>query len=294
VGSLQEWGYAAIEALQSLRSPFLDALCRALSALGYEPFYVVFLPLLYWLGEKRLASRVFLLVLLSMYVNGWAKLLLAQPRPAAARVAVLDTPRSGGLPSGHAQNAVACWGLIAVLRRRRALRVGLAALVLAIGLSRLYLGVHFPHDLVAGWAIGGALLAGFVGLWPRLAARLERLPWPLQAALAAALPLLLLLGYHSLSVVKAMSTLAGFGAGVAYERARVRFAAGGAAWRRGLRALLGLAVAVALLRGLGTAPGGAVGVGAVYLLAGLWIGGAAPWLFVRLGLAAREPASPRS
>lgn len=70
------------------------------------------------------------------------------------------------LPSGHAAQSIACWGAIAVAvaatTANRGLRaaapVAAVALAIAIGASRVYLGVHWPSDVVSGWAVGLASL----------------------------------------------------------------------------------------------------------------------------------------
>jgi undecaprenyl-diphosphatase len=72
---------------------------------------------------------------------------------------------SYALPSGHALTSIAVFGMLGVLlgRRRPGARataaVAVTLLAAGIGLSRIYLGVHWPSDVVAGWLLGGALLA---------------------------------------------------------------------------------------------------------------------------------------
>jgi len=62
------------------------------------------------------------------------------------------------MPSAHAQNAVAVWGEVAGWGNRLWLTVLAIGLMLLIGLSRVYLGVHFPTDVLAGWSIGLVVL----------------------------------------------------------------------------------------------------------------------------------------
>ena len=97
------------------------------------------------------------------------KALIDRARPVVA-VPVVDTPGNASFPSGHAVTAMVIWGLLLVVvlpsvrRRSRPWLVAAAALVvLAVGVTRLALGVHFVSDVLAGWALGAAWLAVTVG-----------------------------------------------------------------------------------------------------------------------------------
>lgn len=112
------------------------------------------------------------LFLLAAVLGGWAlgpilKALFDRPRPEVA--AHLVEVASPSFPSSHATQAAAGWlGLAAVLaaERRAAARVLpfalAAALVVVIGVSRTFLGVHFPSDVLAGWCAGAAWVAALV------------------------------------------------------------------------------------------------------------------------------------
>src|SRR5262249_3757044 len=82
----------------------------------------------------------------------------------------LDTAQGAAWPSGHAQNTAAVWGTFAALLRRPAVSVLALVVIFLVGLSRLYLGLHWPVDVVSGWAIG----AGIAVLAVLLVARFGR------------------------------------------------------------------------------------------------------------------------
>jgi membrane-associated phospholipid phosphatase len=90
-------------------------------------------------------------------------------RPALAEPgvsALVSIPGDASLPSGHAATAAAAAGVVAMLHPR--LRPPLAALVAAIGLSRVYLGVHYPTDVLAGFGLGLAVVWAVVALARRV------------------------------------------------------------------------------------------------------------------------------
>jgi membrane-associated phospholipid phosphatase len=305
VQDLQIWGYDALQAIQRLPSPALDAAARFLSFLGTQSFYATFLPLLFWLGPRRLALRSALLFFVSAFWNTAAKDWAGQPRPSGDRVLVLEPRNDGGLPSGHAQNAVVTWGLLARSvrasgpawrRAARVARIALWSLPLLIGLSRLRLGVHFPHDLVAGWAIGALLLFGYLALATRFESWFERLPFAARLVLPVLAAVAMYAVHPSHSGRKSMAAFAGFGLGAVLEARFVDFEERAAWFRLALRVVLGFAGAAAVLEGATlTTPwlGAHLADWTGYGLLGLWFAFGAPWCFLRFGLAGRRNAAIR-
>ncbi|WP_156161578.1 phosphatase PAP2 family protein [Nocardia vulneris] len=123
-----------------------------------------------WFGYWRAAGLVIVTGLLSwLFVDG-GKNLIARPRPPVDLHVVVKT--NFAYPSGHSLGSMAIVGIVSVLLiprlRRRAARwiaaAAAAAFVAAVGLSRIYLGVHWTTDVLGGWAIGALLvIATFSG-----------------------------------------------------------------------------------------------------------------------------------
>lgn len=81
------------------------------------------------------------------------------------------TPRGASFPSGHSLNSLLVWCLLALViasvgRRRKVWARLLYLLPPLVGWTRIYLGVHWPSDVLAGWAIGLLLLAAIAGAKP--------------------------------------------------------------------------------------------------------------------------------
>jgi membrane-associated phospholipid phosphatase len=151
--------------IQSL-GEWLFYIMRGLSFLGDETFFIFGLALLYWGVHSRLGLRIAVLLILSISVNTFFKVLFAYPRPfwVDSNVKALTTETSFGFPSGHAQNSTAIWGLVERTVRRPVVSGFTIALVALIGLSRIYLGVHFFSDVIGGWLLGLVLLLAFLRL----------------------------------------------------------------------------------------------------------------------------------
>jgi undecaprenyl-diphosphatase len=80
----------------------------------------------------------------------------------------VQLPQSYTFPSGHALLSVCCYGMLATFISRRWLRIVAALLILTIGFSRVYLGVHYASDVVAGYLVAIAWLAGITVLCERI------------------------------------------------------------------------------------------------------------------------------
>src|SRR3990172_2483279 len=134
--------------------------------LGAELFYLLVMPALLWSYDASLGTRLGLALLTSASLNAVLKVAFALPRPfwVDGRVRALSIETSFGLPSGHAQNAVVLWGYLAVQVRHWWATIGALVLIAAISFSRVYLGVHFPGDVLTGWILGALFLALFVAL----------------------------------------------------------------------------------------------------------------------------------
>lgn len=149
--------------LVALRGPALTRIMQVVTTLADGVFLLVLvaaLALLALRGRDRwwLAS----LALGSTLLNHGLKLVYARARPTDGLIA----PESFSFPSGHTMIGMVVYGAVAYLAWRRqprwavGLGLGTIGVWLLVGASRIYLGAHYPGDVVAG------LAAGWVCLWP--------------------------------------------------------------------------------------------------------------------------------
>jgi len=293
--SILDWGVRVILWLQQF-SPALDLPFKAFTFLGEEEFFMLLLPLLYWSLERRAAMRLAILYLFSAWVNAVAKVLGGQPRPFQydPRVPPLVDATGDGFPSGHTQSATVVWGYLAAQFRRTWVWVLAGALLVLIPLSRIYLGVHFPTDVLGGYAIGALLLWLYLRFEPRAEAWLgsKGMFWQMALVVVVAGTLALLSPANSQDTASAAGVLMGMGVGFVLEGKWVRFDSGGDWIRRLLRFACGGVVVFTLRFGL-KAAFAALQPETVfrfvrYALMGLWVSLGAPWAFVKLRLADRR------
>lgn len=156
------------------------------SLLGQPEFFLLVIAYIYWCSNPRLGLRLGLLMGISGGLNEALKVAFHLPRPywVSPEVRALASHPSFGLPSGHAQGAMTFWGMIAAESRRRWVSVLVVVLIILIGASRIFLGVHFPADVIAGFAFGLVILIGFLVLEEPVGRRITTLPVSWQILLA--------------------------------------------------------------------------------------------------------------
>lgn len=162
---------ALLLSIHGLSSPLLDMLFRLSHELGTLPFSAVLvLAAVAWhrrCGERREALAWLVVGLTTLVLHLSLKPIFGRPRPDLWPRLVGDSDFS--FPSGHALVSAAFYPLLAwvTLRLRRVafVLVGVG-LPLFVGFGRLYLGVHWPTDVLAGWTLGAAQAAAAIR-WTR-------------------------------------------------------------------------------------------------------------------------------
>ncbi len=293
--AIWQWGIDFIHTIQQVQGPALTAFFKAVTFLGEKEFFLLLLPLVFWCVDFTVGIRLAVAYLLSVYVNVVFKDIIAHPRPFELEPTVQLHDETGyGIPSGHSQSSVVVWGTMAFQFRKRWLWVLAPLLMLLIGFSRIYLGVHFPTDVLGGWTLGAIFLWVFFALEPRVGAWLKKANLTTQLAVAAGGPLLLLLIHPSSDAVISMAALIGMGAGLVLSIRWVPFSTDGPPGQRVARFLVGAVGLIVFYFGLKVVfPGEGEPLYAAmrvvrYALVGVWTVLGAPWLFLRLGLASRR------
>ena len=167
-------------AVQGWQHPQLTTLFKTVTLLGWYPVAaaVTLASVAALLLRKHLTDALLVAACSTSALGSHLlKELIGRPRPDYA---ILESaPQSMGFPSGHATFAMVLGGALVYLawqriesrRLRWVLCAGLALLILAVGLSRIYLGVHWPSDVLGGYLYGALMLAFLVGAKDFIVAR---------------------------------------------------------------------------------------------------------------------------
>ncbi len=171
-----DWEMRLMEWLQANlgSSGFGFWLLSNMSALGEQLLLVLIMGFVYWGLDKEFGKYIGLNVLICNVWNPMIKNAVLRLRPyfvpgynvkllrlVDTEADAMDIAAQGySFPSGHTANAVVAYGSLAVHEKKRRLFWGLAIILpLLVGFSRVYVGAHYPTDVLCGWLIGIVILA---------------------------------------------------------------------------------------------------------------------------------------
>lgn len=290
MAELNQGGLAFILWIQSL-APGLDAFFKTVNFFQTEDFFLLALPILWWCVDKRMGASLVFLFLSADYLVRLLKGITGVPRPYQVdpRVRNLDPQNDASFPSAGSMNTVVFWGYLALGFRRKALWVMAAVIIALLALTRVYLGVHYPTDVIASIVISAALLA--ITVRAQLVDRITASPRAALWILAIGWPVVLAAIRLNAETAVTLGAMLGFGIGLLVEEQAVRFQTRGTWWQQVLKLAFGLAIGLGIRLALKPLlPEGDVFTFARYGAIGLWMALGAPWLFVTVHLSAREPA----
>jgi len=287
-----QWGLNFIIMIQQIDTPLLDSFFRAITSFGDELFYLLLFSFLLWCVDFYLGIRVGIIFLLSVYVNTGVKEIFQQPRPFDIFPEIQKVHASGyGFPSGHAQSSLVVWGSIAYWKKQIWILNLSVLLILLIGFSRIYLGVHFPTDILGGWLFGGLILGLSYFIFLKIKLGFIQGNMIFKIIGITLFPVILLKIQSSPDIISSVAALTGVGYGLLFFHSFIGGIRPGNWLQRFFSFLVGVIGIGILYLGLKLIlpsegqPFYQLCRFFRYLLLGIWISFGAPWLFIRMGLA---------
>ncbi|MBR6595314.1 MAG: phosphatase PAP2 family protein [Oscillospiraceae bacterium] len=251
---------------EKIRVPGLNELMLALTQLGEETTFLVLALIVFWCVDKKKGYFVMSVGFLSIMANQFMKLSFRVPRPWVLdpNFTILEQAREAAsgysFPSGHTTVAVAAFVSLGVSARRKITAFVCVLLAVLVGISRMYLGVHTPADVLAG-ALTSLILILL----------LQRIPWSelgmgilVSVMMLLALALLAFVSFFPFPVdvdaqnldsgIQNAYTMIGCMAGVLVvyhgEKKYVNFTTLAVWWAQILKVILGLTLVLAVKEGL--------------------------------------------
>ncbi len=149
--------------LAKIRNPILDSVVSFVTTLGEEMMVLGVMCILYWCWNKNLAYKMGLIFFSSGLATQTLKITFRIERPWVLDPdfkpvdGSLETATSYSFPSGHTQSATSLFGTLAVHFKKWWVSIVCTLIFLAVGFSRMYLGVHTPKDVFTALIISLAM-----------------------------------------------------------------------------------------------------------------------------------------
>jgi membrane-associated phospholipid phosphatase len=142
--------------VEGLRTDFLNFVFEGITLLGEETLIILLVVALWFAVDKKLAQQVFFVTATSLSINGIIKNFAQIPRPFTKGISCVrvNTATGYSFPSGHTQEFATWSSFFAAKFKKRWLSILVGVLIASVAISRLYLGAHYPSDVIVGIALG--------------------------------------------------------------------------------------------------------------------------------------------
>ncbi|MDE5978288.1 MAG: phosphatase PAP2 family protein [Turicibacter sp.] len=225
-----------IRFIQSFHTPFLDQVFEWVTAFGESSLIITIILGIYWCVNKDSGECVAYSFFSSSMLNNIVKNIVKAKRPIGEegiRSLRVQTATGYSFPSGHSQGASSTYGALYLLFQRYKCAWMLLILILLVGFSRLYLGVHYPKDVIVGIILG--FLMSFMSY--KLFKKIKNKQLLYLITLLIAVPFVF---NSSPDFARSIGGYLGFVLGVEFEMKYVKFQVNGCSWKRTVRFIIGI------------------------------------------------------
>lgn len=239
--------------LEGIRNDFLNTLFEFITVFGEETLLVFLIVTLWFAFDKKFAQKLLFITMASMSVNGVIKNIAQVPRPFASGEVTCVRPETAtgySFPSGHTQNFTTWTSLTAMQLKKKWFTALVTILILLVAFSRVYLGAHYPSDVVVSVVIGTAF--GTIGSIVYDKTENKQKLYIGMTLILTPFAVLFMFDAEPLfeDFYKFYGMVAGIGVAVSFEEKHAPIGYDVSKWKKVLRIVIGIAVAFVVKEGV--------------------------------------------
>lgn len=269
-----------LRSIQSIANPFLDFLFQLITICGEQIVLISIISIIYWTYNKQFGEYIAYSVLTSVLLNNAVKDIFKMKRPIGEegiRTLRKETATGYSFPSGHTQSASSFYGAMAIYLKNNIMYIIATIMILLIGFSRLYLGVHYPKDVIVGAILG--IATSYICY--KLYSRVENKIMLYTITFLIFIPALTFA--NSADFIKGMGTYLGFLLGIFIEKKYVNFSIELSGINKSIRVLTGILLLLIIKTTLSIIlPSGSIFIFLKYFLISFFGIGVYPIIFTRM------------
>lgn len=275
------WEIVILQALQNIRNPFLTSIMEAITAMAESLPLVIVIAVLYWCGDKKKTVRIGWAMLCSTVVNGVIKNIVKAQRPFQKGVVTpvrVETATGYSFPSGHTQTATSFWTSAMLIFKNKSMYILGCTMIILTAFTRIYLGVHWPVDVIAGIIIGliVVVLADKIYDSEKGFTRWHVIGVGILAFIFLIVPI-----DHDL--VKSVGAIWGFVVGCYLEQNYIQFETKGSLKKQLIKVGIGLGSTIVIYSALSFIMNGDLILGMIkYAIVVLWLTAGVPFIFKKM------------
>lgn len=158
-----------LKSFRNISNETTDTLFRIISFLGEQYLLIVVLLAIYYLCEKKVGQRIVYAMITTLCLNNTIKGLVKYPRPFVydetlkPAKSAIGSATGYSFPSGHTQNTTTVFSAIALSFKKKKITIFCSIIIALVGISRMFLGVHYPKDVLFGLLFG--LISTFLSFY---------------------------------------------------------------------------------------------------------------------------------